>query len=559
MTLTKEIRLESLEDGPGLLPFNLGHTRLTSHFHTFLQRIRLDDIEDKINVLHSQILTFETQLPNDTYILYELQIHYLNNKLKSALTQLKGLEPRRVKRGLIDGVGSVIKSLTGNLDYTDAIHYNKVLSNLQASQNKLVLEYNTHVSINKEWTAKQSYILSQLVENQSRINITLQDLLDKEAYMGHSLIKYAKFAQLLSLISENVEDLSNEIVKVENSLAFIQASTMHHSMISIDILSDMIVKLREIYGRPYVLDLELREYYNIIKPGSYFLDKQLVIIYRFPIISADSYDLYKLSIVPNKLHHVLIPPYPFMATNDDSFVYIEAECPKLNTGYLCEEKYYHHVRTQDDCVHQLILKQSLEESCNLTTINLTREAMEKIDDHHYTISLPHPTRTRLTCEREDFMELQGSYLITVPTSCILRTAEFTIINNNGEIKGQPLKIMMIPDIKMLPAARTPRIQLNTINLENLHNIQDKLALQQPIAPDNATYDFIYHTTGPFYGIVVTATIVLCIFAIHRYLKKRRSTVQIKPEIVISNEPNYAEPGRRTQHPGPATFPLNVLK
>lgn len=126
MTLTKEIRLESLEDGPGLLPFNLGHTRLTSHFHTFLQRIRLDDIEDKINVLHSQILTFETQLPNDTYILYELQIHYLNNKLKSALTQLKGLEPRRVKRGLIDGVGSVIKSLTGNLDYTDAIHYNKV-------------------------------------------------------------------------------------------------------------------------------------------------------------------------------------------------------------------------------------------------------------------------------------------------------------------------------------------------------------------------------------------------------------------------------------------------
>lgn len=82
----QDIRLETLDDGPGLLPFKLGPTKLITHHHTFLQRIQLNDIEDKISTLQTQIQTFETRLPNDTYALYELQITYLNNKLEKALT-----------------------------------------------------------------------------------------------------------------------------------------------------------------------------------------------------------------------------------------------------------------------------------------------------------------------------------------------------------------------------------------------------------------------------------------------------------------------------------------
>lgn len=54
MTHAKEIKLESLDHGPGLLPFNLGPTNLITHYHTFLQRIRLDEIENKITLLRGQ-------------------------------------------------------------------------------------------------------------------------------------------------------------------------------------------------------------------------------------------------------------------------------------------------------------------------------------------------------------------------------------------------------------------------------------------------------------------------------------------------------------------------
>lgn len=554
MTRAKEIRLESLDHGPGLLPFNLGPTKLITHYHTFLQRIRLDDIEDKISLLRNQLLTYESKLPNNTYSLYELQISYLNSKLESAMYQLKSLEPSRPKRGLIDGLGSVIKSISGNLDHEDAIRYNEALSTLQTNQNSIVSELNNHISINKEWTTKVSSIISQLVENQNLINRTLVTIMDETAHTDYNLIKFAKFAQLLIIISENVVDLLNELISVENSLAFIHASTTHRSMISIDNLNNMINRLREIYGKKYILDLESREYYDIIRPGSYFVDKQLVIIYRFPIVSVDPYDLYKLSIVPNKFRQSYIPSYPFIATNENSFVYMETECPKLKTGYLCDETFYHHIRTQDDCTHQLILKQSLEKTCNLTTIELTKEAMEKIDDQHYTISLPHPTRTRLTCEREDYVELQGSYLVTIPLNCILRTPEFTIINNEDEVKGQPLKIMMIPDIE-IPAEKFPQIQLDAINLQTLHSIQRKITLQKPVNVNNSSTDALYHTTAPFYGMLIVTTIILLIVVIRRY-KRNHKTSQINDAIESIDEPTYTQLDRAKQHP-PATFSLNV--
>lgn len=166
--------------------------------------------------------------------------------------QLKSLEPNRYKRGLIDGLGSVVKSITGNLDYTDAVHYNNILNNLQNNQDKFLSEYNSHISINKEWTTKASSIITQLVENQNHINATLQTIIKKVSENDYHLIKFARFAQLLAIISENVEDLLDELVKVENSLAFIHASTMHHSMLDIDSLNNMLIKLRDIYGKKYM-------------------------------------------------------------------------------------------------------------------------------------------------------------------------------------------------------------------------------------------------------------------------------------------------------------------
>lgn len=532
---------------------------MTTHHHTFLQYVNLRDIENQITTLQYQISEYKSRLSNDTYTLFEFQISYLTNKIGKVSNQLKSLEPGRVKRGLIDGLGSVVKSITGNLDYTDALNYENAIKNLQINNNKLVNEFNNHISLSKEWMAKHNNVLLQLVENQSKINSTLELLLNNTLTTG-SLITYAKFGQLISIISENVEDLRLELVRIENMLAFIHASSTVHSMIDIETLRSMVNRLEQIYSKDEILSLELREYYDIIRPGSYFNEKQIVIVFRFPIISKIIYDLYKLSIVPNKNRQALIPTYPFIATNGNSFVYIEAECSKFNNWYLCEKEITHQIRTKTDCIQELIMNQALKSSCQFNTVFLEKEAMEKLDDQHYVISFPNPTQVQSVCGREDFNTLQGSYLATIPINCYLRTKELTIINDNDVIQGQPLKLMNIPynDVDTPHAALT-QVHLSSIDLRGLHSIQNHVMTSQPIQLNQLQSDVIYHTTIPFYiALLGAGALIIAILGYrNKWFCKRCETSNTKGHTY--EEPEIREEDRAPRGKVPETFSLKVLK
>lgn len=561
MTHPQEIRLETLADGPGLLPYKLGPTRLTTHYHSFIQYIQLTDIEDKINSVQTQLQTFRTRLSNETYMLYEYQVDYLTNKLDKVIKQVRSLEPARVKRGLVDSLGSVIKSVTGNLDYLDALKYDEAIKTLQNNENKVVSEFNNHISLSKEWMSQHSTILDQLTKNQEMINATLELLLEKSAYRDYSLIKFAKFAQILGIITNNVEDLMLEIVRLENIMAFIRASSTHHSMIDIEVLKTMIDKLKSIYNQDQVLNLELREYYNLIKPGSYFIEKRIVIVYSFPIVSIDSYDLYRLSIVPNKKQLALVPPTPYIATNEKSFVYIEAECPKYSNIHLCEKKTSHQIKTKPDCIQELIINQDLEDTCHFAKISLSKEAVEKLDDQHYVLSLPQPTKVQLACGRKDYNTLQGSYLVTIPVDCYLQTSEFTIINDSNEIKGQPLKLSKIPynDMNQMNVS-THIIGFNSVDLKELHSIQRKVMMESPLQIEKSQPVVLYHTTIPFYifAICVVALIILAISRRYKCWNLRADNKEKQQTLKIHTyEEMTRDPKKRDDTP--ATFSLNMIK
>lgn len=547
----QEIKLDNLDDGPGLLPFKLGHTRLITHYHTFLQYIELDKIEHEISLLKGQLQDFENKLTNDTFILYELQINYLANKTDKILDHLSSLEPSRTKRGLLDGLGSIIKSITGNLDYQDAIKYNDALKMLKINQNKLAVELNNRISLNNEWMSEHTNIISQIVDNQSKINSTLQLILDKNPYQDAQLIKYGKFAQLLAILSENTDDLLDELIRIENILAFTRTTTTHHSMLSLNVLRIMLDRLRAIYSREQVITLELRDYYNIIKSGSYFIGKQIVIVFRFPIVSSSTFDLYRLSLAPNKFHQILIPPFPLIATNRKEYVYIEAECPKFEGQHLCEESQHQKLRIQPDCIMQIILHQTLSSSCNFSTVHLSRAAMEQLDDRSYVISFPEPTKVQLHCGTEDYNLLNGSFLATIPIHCSLRTTEFTIANTDDIVQGQPLKIMKITypdDIKITPKTH---LNLNTIDLRALHNHQDKIMVQPPLQLASST-EALYHTTIPFYIVLLGAAALAAIVLSRRYGlwkrnpgKREQDPNEIKPDgnhrDETSEDPIYSKP------------------
>lgn len=70
----------------------------------------------------------------------------------------------------------------------------------------------------------------------------------------------------------------------------------------------------------------------------------------------------------------------------------------------------------------------------------------------------------------------GQSIVTILLNCYLLTAEYTIKNDNDEINGHPLKLTKISYITKQTATPS-HVDLKSIDLKGLHNVQYKLGLK----------------------------------------------------------------------------------
>lgn len=530
LTQGQDVTIDSLQDGPGLLPFKLGQTKIVSHYHSFLNNINLADIHSQVKQVKSQLSKLKPRLNNKTQSLYDPHIEYLNVKLERISEQLQTFEPNRKKRGLIDGLGSVIKSISGNLDYTDAIKYNNAIKVLENNEQKLESEINNRISLNKEWALRNTKILKNITLNQDKIVKVLNLIMNSDSTKETELLKYAHLAQHLLILGDNIDRLSEEIYRLENTLAFIRVSGAPHSILNIADLKTMLDKLVTMYSKDEILNVDIRYFYDMIKLGYFYINSEVVLVYKVPIAFPITYDLYRLSLVPNRNHQILLPTLPFIAISGDDSEYMEAECPKVNDWYICARTSNSKPRENPDCIQQLITKQELLSSCQLTSVTLMRAAVEQLDDKHYAVSFPNQTKIKTSCGQEQHRILYGSYLVVIPFNCYFKTPMFTISNSNNHIKGHPLKIIELPTYNSTQQAGTEKLStiLNSINLENLHAINEKISLQKPLQLEHTPTRSFYHTTIPFYLILLSAA-ALSTYILYKKIKGNPAEQAASPE------------------------------
>lgn len=549
--------MSSLGNGPGILPYKLGKSRVISHYHSFIQPIDLETIRSNVNLVKEQLDKISPQFHNKTLSLYQPHIEYLNNKISKLSDQLELFQSNRAKRGLVDGIGSVIKSISGNLDYTDAIRYDNAIKVLQENEDKLVTEINNRVSLNQNWMSQNSEILNSLVQNQNKIKTAINDVMVSDLRQETDFIRYSHLTQYIIMLADNIESLSDELLRLENLLAFIRAKSKHFLMFRLDMFHKMIEQLNALYGREQILNISFREYFDIVKLGYYYNSNNLVLVFKFPVLIPATYDLYKLSIVPNIHNKVLIPPYHFLAIHDKDFMYIEAECPKSTQYYLCEDSINHHYGNQGDCIHKLITTQLIDESCQFTTTELKTEAIETLDDRSYVASFPAPTKLRLSCTGTQYNTLRGSFLITIPKGCVVQTPDVTLANKDDRIQGQVLRITNIPfEDSHNYQAEARKLTLNSADLRSLHVATKGISIEKPLSLKKTDLNSVYYTITPLYILLFSASALGIGLAIRRYLMQRSQNVIIE---TMNNEMDRGDTHAQIQnHPHAAQPRLSAL-
>lgn len=185
---------------------------------------------DKLNK-QKDTLQIYLQKGTDNYTM-ELETHnnILNFNFYRLNNKIRVLFNKRIKRGLVNGFGTIIKTITGNLDASDGEKYDKLFKQIKQNENKLQNQNLENIRISKELTEKFNQQLENIKFNElvlkSRL-VEIESFLKTEIEWQHLFLIKDTFNQLIST-SINLIEILNEI---ETSLSFCNLNMIHSSII----------------------------------------------------------------------------------------------------------------------------------------------------------------------------------------------------------------------------------------------------------------------------------------------------------------------------------------
>lgn len=301
-----QITVKSLQNNPGLLPVKLGTAKIQEYSHRLIHYYDLNPLIAEISKLNDKYLNLISSVDkNPKYKLELSNLIIITNATKlmveTKLTEILG-HPSRVKRGLINALGSIFKTITGNLDARDGQKYDTLISELQKNQHNIVERLNVQNSLSLEIIDKFNKTVNDISHNEklldSKIQL-IQQIVQKAASSDH----YYFFSDTILQIYELYNLVYNTLQDIENSITFAKLKTLHPSIIK---ASDLYKSLNHLYTKlqgklPFETTYDnLKIYEQIIVVKSYMSQNRLVYILEIPISYPYDFDLYHLYSIPIK-------------------------------------------------------------------------------------------------------------------------------------------------------------------------------------------------------------------------------------------------------------------
>lgn len=545
LAVTQEIKITDLQDNPGILPIHLGNARVRSKFHDFIHFFDLLPINDVLKSLrHLYLHASKTFLnkPNSTFY-KELETHkkYYQHQLDLAEQKLKGLIPTiRSKRGLIDGLGTVIKGISGNLDANDAIHYETAIMQLQSNQKDIMKNLNSDVSLTGDIIEKFNETVSVLQQNLHLIVSQFQGMVGNFTKLYDNFYFYLRIRNIIEQMDTSINIVMEFINEIENALSFSKLGTLHHSVIKFSQLKNIIDIVGEKYSRENLIfadESQFHNYYELIKVDAYSTGSRIVFILHFPIVNSQTFSHYHLYSIPTINNTMIIPKNSYLTINDKLYQYTSSPCINLHTIFYCEINDLIEGSKTNDCIFQLLQLKKASGTCQRYAVSTNKNFIQQIDNSKFIAIFSNGIKIRTFCKRSDFTELKGNYLITVPKGCFFETKEEKYYNNKEIIKSQPMFLPKISDGFNTSTLSIFKIQLQDVSLDQIHILKRQQEKIHPLIADH--YKTKNYLHGSLIGLIYVILIIIVIYFCYIKLKQSLETRNPSRSVVRDDgtEPN----------------------
>ncbi|KAL4100822.1 hypothetical protein QTP88_020851 [Uroleucon formosanum] len=451
---TKPYRISRLTQENGMYFENQGPLRLTNSDWKLLIYVKLDNFnqrtKDTMNFYKRTLITC-----NDLTIAYEGMFKTTCDNFKLASNSLEREVSRkrfymlqsidetdtvsREKRGLVNLVGRVQKTLFGTLDDTDAELYDRQIEKLQSSQQNLLKIIDKQTSVLKATanTFKEANKMEAQINRLSVLYNRMTDTVNQTIINLDIVEARTNINEQINILNLLFQQLSFETDTICEIIIAAQGGIMHSSVIAVNELRQQLKDISLIIPKeqslPFNLNqVSLYELSKISKFNIIYKNETLIFEIVIPLVNSVELTLYHvipLPVVKNDHYIHIIPEYSYIAISKTHEYYLTLcmnhlmLCRQTNMGTLCPETQPLRLGASElPCEVELFVKpSSIPISCPIHYLDITRSIYHRLKYQNawiYTIKTT--DNVAVSCENRDQainIQLTGNGVLTLNEDC----------------------------------------------------------------------------------------------------------------------------------------------
>lgn len=250
----------------------------------------LTSLKESYNNIQETVSSL-TLRSNNTFPYLLSELNETIRETKKELNKLLPATPRR-KRGLVNGLGSIIKFISGNLDQDDLDNLQKQLNSLRQSNSKEIKHINKLISFSNS-IAQKFYIEMNHVNYNMKV---IKGILQQEDFKIN-LLEHLQYV----LLCVNKFDKIIRVLQDTISLSFKEMTNV--KMFSQKDITNIVKHLQLIYPTKTIIHNDQYHQFENLKLSKtqvLMMNEEMIVILFVPITNGKTYTLYRVSPIPNK-------------------------------------------------------------------------------------------------------------------------------------------------------------------------------------------------------------------------------------------------------------------
>jgi hypothetical protein len=397
----------------GILFNRLGHGRLHTSDWNLITCFNLNIFSNRLSVLQEITNTVqhaEAQYNETNFFpLMSQQLERVQNLQDNIL---QSVESSRVKRGLINAVSVLQKTLWGTPSAYDADEWNENIGTLQHNselQRRLLSNQFQYVNNTvKGFVNSVSIFQNNMEKVSAHIRALESHLLTQSSALNTTLIRQSLLI-LQSTFVESYLQTYSELYSLQDAIVDAKRDLLHPTILTPHLLltqmqSHLLPKDQE-YPLPTTVEMVSR-YLDISSVHTKILgNNQLTFVLTIPLVENTLYNIIRLiplpfaETYPNTIFHYIAPQAPFLfsSTAAVKYSYLNdlSRCHHLETEYyMCDVPTIQRT-TKPTCELQLLRLQP--GYCNVTSMPAVSEIWEQLNPNNWVFVLNNRQTITISC------------------------------------------------------------------------------------------------------------------------------------------------------------------